>query len=87
MVGPKQQVTQWIAQDIEIDNVTYRMGYYNSFCVKPDKFNTQYRTIQNSFGEADLLIWKNVYTMQFHPESLLSYDGYEFIETTLKSFV
>ena len=73
----KDSPTQWIALDIEVFWKKERFGFYNSFAPIWDE--REWIKLSKTGKYIDVLKTGNIYSMQFHPESILSENGYKFL--------
>jgi phenazine biosynthesis protein phzE len=84
-VKRQEEITQWAVKNVSIDGKNYSLGFYNSFSpVVKDWFDW------NTFFSDRVLIYseENIASMQFHPESILSKDGFEVLKNqVLKLFL
>jgi phenazine biosynthesis protein phzE len=76
--------TQWVVKKVSLSGKEYSLGFYNSFSpVVKEWFHW------DTFLGDRVLTYseKNISSMQFHPESILSKDGFEFLkEQVLRLF-
>ena len=73
----QEEITQWAVKNVIIDGKEYALGFYNSFSpVVKDWFQW------DTFFSDRVLTYseENIVSMQFHPESILSRDGFDVLK-------
>lgn len=86
----KTQSTQGTHMTIDMFGTPYLMWYYNSFAVENSEKNLALaKTLEHAYihwqdGYMDVIKAKWLYTVQFHPESILSQYGYGCIQRMLE---
>jgi len=76
-VKRQEEITQWAVKNVIIDGKEYALGFYNSFSpVVKDWFQW------DTFFSDRVLTYseENIVSMQFHPESILSRDGFDVLK-------
>lgn len=78
-VGKLEIPTQWEQIELEINGIHQMLGFYNSFCPSrevPDEFggNTRFYNVIRK---------ENISGFQFHPESVMSENGFEILRDEL----
>jgi phenazine biosynthesis protein phzE len=81
-IRKKQNATQWIQKEIIINWRKYKVGFYNTFGVFGTKYGID--SFHFSDGEIYLLNWKNFFSFQFHPESILSTQWIDLLKSFIK---
>ena len=79
-IGKKQELTQGVQKRIDYYGRPEDVGFYNTFCgyVDPARTDLQYSADPN--GEVHALRGAHFASFQFHPESILTRNGYAIVE-------
>jgi len=76
-VKRQEEITKWAVKGVSVDGKEYKLGFYNSFSpVIKDWFSW------DTFFWDRVLTYseENIVSMQFHPESILSRDGFDVLK-------
>jgi phenazine biosynthesis protein phzE len=79
-IGKKQELTQGVQKRIDYYGRPEDVGFYNTFCgyVDPSRKDLEYSADPN--GEVHALRGAHFASFQFHPESILTRNGYAIVE-------
>lgn len=83
---PRQEkITQWVQKEIKLFGEKKTVGYYNSYSPV-----AQRERHENDVVEGERLMYRqteNQVSMQFHPESIMSKDGFDILEQSILSIL
>ena len=80
-VERKEKITQWVMEEIYFFDFwwKYKAGFYNSFSAKPcDELKWYELSVSNN--QVNWIRWENLYSVQFHPESIFSEKWFKLLE-------
>ncbi len=81
----KDKSTQWIMKKIDVFGKEYRFWLYNSFAPLYQELEGYQMSWRWKY--VDVIKSENMYSMQFHPESIFSEYGYEFLRDVVSELL